>query len=102
MREYRFRNQVIKGGMMTSIRNYVNRGVLPGSFLQAVISNDFSRACFNADDENLANLLAFAGYFYNEVPSECWGSRHKMLQWISRSGQTMIEQPFSISEVVNE
>jgi len=68
--------------MMGGIRRYVDHGIKPGSFLTAVICNDFVRACGTADDENLRNLPAYADYFYNEVPGNVWGSKEKMDAWV--------------------
>ena len=80
---YKFREFYIPERMMPGIERYVQDRVMPGSFLQAVISNDLRLACANADEENLRNLPAYIAYFYNEAPSGCWGSREKMLYWIS-------------------
>ena len=80
---YRFREFYIPEHMMGGIRRYIDHGMLPGGFLQAVISNDLEWACARADDESLKNLPAFVAYFYNEAPSDCWGSHQKMKYWIT-------------------
>ena len=80
---YKFREFYIPERMMPGIERYVQDRVMPGSFLQAVISNDLRLACANADEENLRNLPAYVAYFYNETPSGCWGSQEKMFYWIS-------------------
>lgn len=67
--------------MMPGIRLYINKGIVPGSFLKAVICNDLREAVGCADDENLENLPAFVMYFYNEAPGSCWGSKEKMYAW---------------------
>lgn len=67
--------------MMPGIRLYIDQGIIPGSFLQAVICNDLREAVGCADDENLANLPAFVQYFYNEAPGTCWGSADTMMAW---------------------
>lgn len=79
---YTFREFYIPARMMPGIRRYIENGILPGKFLQAVISNNLHDALSQADDENLRNLQAFVGYFYNEAPSPCWGSPEKMHKWI--------------------
>ena len=68
--------------MMPSIERYVTRGIKPGDFLTAVIQNDLAWALGKADEENLRNLPAYGAYFYNEVPSRCWGSPKKMSEWM--------------------
>ena len=81
---YKFRQFYIPDRMMGGIKRYIESGVKPGDFLTAVICNDLRKACGQADDENLANLPAFVGYFYNEVPSMCWGSPEQMNGWIAK------------------
>ncbi|MBW1812184.1 MAG: hypothetical protein JRJ39_00550 [Deltaproteobacteria bacterium] len=61
---------------------YVNEGIKPGGFLQAVICNDLKEAFAKADDVNFHNIAAYADYFYNHTPAICWGSREKMEAWV--------------------
>lgn len=79
---YKFKDFYIPERMMESISRYVKEGVRPGSFLTAVICNNLRGAISSADSENLENLPAFMTYFYNETPSECWGSIKKMDAWV--------------------
>ena len=67
--------------MMPGIKRYIEEGIIPGHFLQAVISNNLSEACGRADDENMKNLPAYVAYFYNEAPATCWGSKERMQSW---------------------
>lgn len=80
--EYRFKDFYIPDRMQGAIHRYINNGIRPGSFLEAVICNDLFTAVGKADEENLENLPAYAAYFYNEAPSACWGSKEKMEAWI--------------------
>ena len=79
---YHFREWTIPSHMMEGIQRYIEHGIPPGDFLTAVITNDFQGAVGRADDENQHHLPAYAAYFYNEAPSECWGSDEKMIAWI--------------------
>ena len=81
---YEFRGFTIPNYMMAGIRRYIKKGIPPGDFLRAVICNDLTDAVSRADDVNLYNLPAYAGYFYNEAPGNCWGSREKMEKWIAK------------------
>ena len=78
---YRFQKYYIPARMGPGITRYVERGIIPGDFLQAVIQNNLQNACGRADDENMANLPAYVGYFYNEAPADCWGSVGAMEKW---------------------
>ena len=82
--EYTFRDFYIPAHMMDAITRYIDDGIKPGSFLTGIISNDLREAVSNADDENLHNIPAYMGYFYNEAPSGCWGSPEFMQEWIRK------------------
>jgi hypothetical protein len=81
---YQFRKWHIPGYMMPAVERYVKQGQPVGDFLQAVISNDLSRAVGFADDANVENLPAFLAYLHNEAPSECFGSPEKYKAWIAK------------------
>jgi hypothetical protein len=81
---YQFNQFYIPERMMGGIKRYIEHGIKPGSFLRAVIQNDLREAVGAADDENMANLPAYVAYFYNEAPSDCWGSPENMEAWIER------------------
>lgn len=93
---YWFNEFYIPERMMPGIRRYVESGIVPGDFLCAVIQNDLSEAVGRADDENLKNLPAYVAYFYNEVPSNCWGSKERMQEWanahVSRQSENEDEE----------
>lgn len=78
---YKFNSFYIPERMMGGITRWVNDGIIPGDFLLSVITNNLKDACWYADDENLLNLPAFVSYFYNECPSQCWGSPEKVASW---------------------
>jgi hypothetical protein len=80
---YTFRQWHIPDRMMPAIRAYIEERKKPGYFLQMVITNNLKEALSAADEENLANIQAYVGYFYNEAPSPCWGSPEKMELWLN-------------------
>lgn len=88
MSAYTYRQFSIRPEMLASLRRYIDQRIIPGQFLQAVLSNDLCDACGRADDENMANLPAFAAYLYNEAPSACWGSPEKVAAWVTRNERT--------------
>lgn len=81
---YTFKTFYIPEHMMESIRRYVDHGIKPGSFLEAVICNNLYKAIAHADSVNIHQLPAYAAYFYNETPFFCWGSRERMVEWMAR------------------
>lgn len=83
---YKYRGYYIPERMMPRIERYVQQGVIPGNFLQAVICNNLKETFAFADDENTKNIAAYVGYFYNEVPSKAWGSHKIMMKWAKDGG----------------
>lgn len=83
---YTVRGKYIPERMMPGIKRYVEHGVIPGDFLQAIICNNLKEAFRAADDENFENIAAYVGYFYNEVPSNAWGSLAEMIKWSDAGG----------------
>lgn len=66
------------------VQKYIEEGVIPGSFLQAVITNNLSESFGRADNVNRERLSDIVNFFYNEAPSQCWGSAEKMQAWAER------------------
>ena len=65
-----------------SLRLYVEHRVAPCGFLCAVLTNDLQGAFAKADDKNRQRMLEIVRYVYNELPSECWGSKEKVKTWL--------------------
>jgi hypothetical protein len=84
---YTFRNFAIPDYMLPGIHRYIVDGIKPGQFLQAVISNDLHMAVNHADDNNLPNLVAYIGYFYNKTPASCWGSKENYARWMALTSE---------------
>lgn len=78
----------MRGGM----RRYIEKGIPPGSFLEAVLSNDLMGALAEADATNRHALPAYGRYLYNDVPSACHGSSEKVEAWIGTGGLAGREQ----------
>jgi hypothetical protein len=79
------RSKMTENKIPERIREGLNRykeyGVLPGSFLRAVVSNNLLDATCRADPECYAALWEIVLYAYNLLPLESFGSRKKMLAW---------------------
>ena len=87
MKRYEFQRYYIPERMMGGIKRYVENHIEPGHFLTAVFQNNLSEAVGRADEENMANLPAYAAYLYNEVPSSCHGSPENVRQWLNHKGE---------------
>lgn len=71
------------------MRCYIEHGIEPGAFLQAVLSNELVDAFACADHINCAAMADWANFLYNELPGRGpggpgapWGSREAVQAWI--------------------
>ncbi len=67
------------------MRRYVEDGIRPGSFLQAVLENDLVGAFSSADEGNTARMKEIASFLYNEMPMRSygvWGSPEAVSKYI--------------------
>jgi len=67
--------------IQAGVQQYVEQGIIPGDFLQAVIANNLSESFALADEINQGQMFNIVKFFYNEMPSACWKSKEKMLMW---------------------
>ena len=65
---------------------YIENGVLPGPFLQAIICNKLKEAFEEADRINISDIFGCVCFFRNEAPPACWGSEFRMANWIKFKG----------------
>jgi hypothetical protein len=72
--------------MADEIRRYVERGVPPGSFLTALLSNDLKEAFRMADDSNAKAMRAWVVWMVSEMPWKSQGSPERVAAWIARGG----------------
>ena len=70
---------------LDSINNYVQEGIPPGHFVQAVLENNLFEAFARGDEGNLEALLEIIEYVYNHIPAKCWGSQEKVRLWLEKS-----------------
>ena len=68
--------------MRRSVKAYLEEGIKPGSFLTAILENNLTESIARADSVNLANLINWARFLYDELPMGCWGSKEKVKKWI--------------------
>lgn len=64
-----------------AIRHYIEYGIIPGSFLRAVIRNDLREAVGQADYINQEALPTIVAWFYNHAPALCWGNPSRVEMW---------------------
>jgi hypothetical protein len=72
----------IRDDLYGAFERYLNHGIMPGSFLTAVLENNLCEAFGRADSFNSATLKHIVGYVYNHLPSNSWGSREKVQEYL--------------------
>lgn len=76
--------QRIPARMIGGIMRYLEDGILPGGFLQAILKNDLVKACEHADDENKYLIWDYVNALYNYAPAEAWGSPEAVSRWMAK------------------
>ena len=64
------------------LKRYYFKGVMPGSFLRAVLENDLKGAFSSGDSESLDHLEEIVIFLYNYLPMDSWGSKKIVQDWI--------------------
>ena len=67
--------------MRDSLVDYIVAGILPGSFLSAVLAGDLFGAIGTADHVNIARLPDYATFLYDCAPVGCFGSYEAVRKW---------------------
>ena len=67
--------------MREGILRWIEKGIVPGSFLQCIIENDLKGAIMSADDENTYMISSYVHFLYNHAPGGCWGSKERVQEW---------------------
>lgn len=78
------------------MRDYIERGKLPGSFLCAVICNDLVLAASRADLINQHCLRDYAVFLYGYAPHKAWGSPEALRRWHEAGGLQGLEEGRSL------
>ncbi len=86
MTDYLDKLSTLPSHMGGAMKRYIERGIPPGSFLSAVLSNDLKETFARADDENGRAVRDYVVFLYSYAPSGCWGSPDKFQGWINDGG----------------
>jgi len=68
-------------GLVGGMKRYLEDGIIPGSFLRAVLENNLSESFAQADLENRARMHDIVMFLYNDIPMDAWGSPEKVQKW---------------------
>lgn len=86
MSQFREGLSYIPEHMQEGMVDYITRGLRPGGFLSAVLSNDLMGALEKADYLNSTRIRQYGYYLFNYAPMGCYGSVENFNNWIKRGG----------------
>jgi hypothetical protein len=72
--------------MRGPVDRYINHGIPPGGFLEAVICNDLAGAVARADHINRHRLVDIVRYMMWFAPANCWGGVPQYAEWCLQGG----------------
>ena len=78
--------------LFEGLKAYACQGVIPGDFLQAVLSNDLFEAFGRADADSTRAMPQIIMLVYNELPSNIWRTRERMIEWRDECDRRRLEE----------
>ena len=75
------KNTLIPAHLQGGLERYLQEGILPGGFLQAVLENKLKESFERADDISRKALPDIVHYLYNYIPMAAWGSPERVAEW---------------------
>lgn len=80
---YTYHGKRIPSYMYKSIIEYiVHYQIDKDDFLWNIVTNNLVGVYRTADINNINLIDVYVGFFYNEVPTNCWGSVDKANNWL--------------------
>ena len=83
---YKEHLHLIPEHMRDGLALWIDRGVMTGHFMTAVMSNDLMGAFERADDMNIAAMRNWCVFLYSHAPRGCFGSPERVAEWRRRKG----------------
>lgn len=81
-----YESPLLPDHMKDGMKLYIEKGILPGSFMTAVLTNDLALACSKADSINRIKLFDIVSWLFAEVPHNCWKSVDAVQEWTESGG----------------
>ena len=78
--------------MRESVRLYLEHGLKPGSFLTAILEDKLVESVAQVDNINIAQIVSWAKFLWNEMPMGSWGSKEKVEAWIKKKKEELHEK----------
>ena len=79
------------GNFREALKRHVEFGIVPGSFLTAVLSNDLFDAMNRADVVSKAQLGELCKFIYFSLPGVAWGSKDQVIFYTKTRREWVVE-----------
>ena len=87
-----FATTSIPDAIQEALWNYLGYGLPPGSFLTAVLVNDFMSAAMRADHSwNGKSFRDLASWLSHYAPVESYGNKEKIEKWMAKSDEERLQ-----------
>ena len=74
--------------LVPTISNYYERGLYPGAYLDAILSNDLIGLANHApSDADVENAFKIVTWLYRNMPAMAYGERSRYRAWRDRGGE---------------
>jgi hypothetical protein len=80
------------------IVRYVTKGILPGSFLRAMLTGNIQQVYQLADPDSLEAAPYLFGLLWECVPAQCWGAPNALIFWTRGGGFNEFRQNIANGE----
>jgi hypothetical protein len=68
--------------MAGAMERYLEHGIMPGHFGEALLCNDFMEMCRRADENNQQAFFEWGRWLYNYAPSGSYGSPEAVRDYV--------------------
>ena len=72
--------------MREGMKNYIDFGIEPGTFLRLMLEHRIYEAASHADELNKNCLFDYINFMYNYIPSRAHGAPEFVQEWIKQGG----------------
>lgn len=77
---------ILPTSLQLGMKLYIERGILPGGFLTAMLENNLVKTFERADRKNRVMVFEYLSFLCNEAPATCWGSPGSVNRWHKLGG----------------
>jgi hypothetical protein len=86
--------ELLPDHLRPGMRRYMEFGIETGSFLRAVLENDFEQVLASAHPGIDRTDLDAIALFVRSLPKEAWGSPEKVRAWIAKGREAQRREDF--------